>query len=159
MAPTAIAESLLFNAETNDFSVKKEVFGNGLINSQVNSKDISIADTPNGFQMERHMKRAFPVVIGGKGNYLHLSDGRKILDATSGAAVSCLGHGDQRVIEAITRQLSSGTPYLCSSYWSSDVAQELCKELIDGTDQKMSRVYLSGSGQLEYRKRPSIFEQ
>ena len=35
-------------------------------------------------------------VLSAKGNYLHLSNGQKIFDATGGAAVSCLGHGDER---------------------------------------------------------------
>lgn len=108
-------------------------------------------DSTNGFVkadylLDRDLHKAFPVVLGGKGNYLHLSDGRKVFDATSGAAVSCLGHGDQRVIDAITTQLHTGTPYMASTFWMSEVVEELCKELINGTDGKMARVYLTGSG-------------
>jgi adenosylmethionine-8-amino-7-oxononanoate aminotransferase len=35
-------------------------------------------------------------VISAKGNSLYLDNGQKILDATGGAAVSCLGHGNER---------------------------------------------------------------
>lgn len=35
-------------------------------------------------------------VVSAQGNYLQLSNGQKIFDATGGAAVSCLGHGDVR---------------------------------------------------------------
>ncbi len=35
-------------------------------------------------------------VVSAKGNYLHVSNGQSILDATGGAAVACLGHGDER---------------------------------------------------------------
>ena len=35
-------------------------------------------------------------VLSAKGNYLYLDNGQKILDATGGAAVSCLGHGNER---------------------------------------------------------------
>jgi adenosylmethionine-8-amino-7-oxononanoate aminotransferase len=35
-------------------------------------------------------------VVSAKGNYLQLDNGQKIFDATGGAAVACLGHGDQR---------------------------------------------------------------
>lgn len=69
-----------------------------------------------------------------------------MLDASSGAAVSCLGHGNERVIKAVVKQLNTGTPYLASTFWGSNVAEELCKELIDGTYGKMARVYLTGSG-------------
>lgn len=35
-------------------------------------------------------------VVSAKGHYLHLSNGQKIFDATGGAAVACLGHGNER---------------------------------------------------------------
>lgn len=35
-------------------------------------------------------------VVSAQGNYLHLSNGQRIFDATGGAAVACLGHGDVR---------------------------------------------------------------
>lgn len=37
-------------------------------------------------------------VISAHGNYLHLSNGQKILDASGGAAVACIGHGDIRCV-------------------------------------------------------------
>ncbi|KAE8451254.1 hypothetical protein EG329_004419 [Mollisiaceae sp. DMI_Dod_QoI] len=98
------------------------------------------------YLLDRDLHKSFPVVKGGKGNYLHLSDGRKIFDSTSGAAVSCLGHGNQRVINAVAAQMQTGTPYVASTFWMSEVAEELCKELINGTNGKMARVYLTGSG-------------
>jgi adenosylmethionine-8-amino-7-oxononanoate aminotransferase len=73
-------------------------------------------------------------------------DGRAILDATGGAAVSCLGHGDNRVIEAMTCQMGTGITYIATSFFGSGVSEALCKELINGTDRKMARVYLTGSG-------------
>lgn len=35
-------------------------------------------------------------VVGAEGNYLHLSNGERILDASGGAAVACIGHGNVR---------------------------------------------------------------
>ena len=35
-------------------------------------------------------------VVSAKGHFLHLSNGQKIFDASGGAAVACLGHGDER---------------------------------------------------------------
>lgn len=37
-------------------------------------------------------------VVAAQGNYIHLTNGQKIFDATGGAAVSCLGHGDVRYV-------------------------------------------------------------
>src|SRR4051794_38080836 len=49
------------------------------------------------FFLDRHLHKEFPVVVGGKGNLLFTRDGRTIFDSTSGAAVSCLGHGYERI--------------------------------------------------------------
>jgi adenosylmethionine-8-amino-7-oxononanoate aminotransferase len=96
--------------------------------------------------LDRHLHKDFPVVVSGKGNHLFTKDGRTVFDTTSGAAVSCLGHGNERVINAIHKQMTTGIPYLASSYWGSEIVDDLCKELIDGTDGKMAKVYLTGSG-------------
>ena len=45
-----------------------------------------------------------PLAVGGEGIYLHLADGTKVIDASGGAAVACLGHGNRRIAEAIGRQ-------------------------------------------------------
>jgi len=101
------------------------------------------------FLLDRNLHRSFPVVKGGSGNYLYLTDGRIVFDSTSGAAVSCLGHGNKRVIKAISALMNTGIPYLASTFWGCEVVEELCKELINGTGGKMARVYLTGSGQCE----------
>jgi 4-aminobutyrate aminotransferase-like enzyme len=102
----------------------------------------------SGFRLDRNLCRSYPVVVSGKGTHLFTKDGRTVFDATSGAAVSCLGHGDERVLNAMRDQLSTGIPYLATTFWGSDVVDALCKELINGTDGKMARVYLTGSGML-----------
>ncbi|PQE12937.1 aminotransferase class-III protein [Rutstroemia sp. NJR-2017a BBW] len=98
------------------------------------------------FSLDRHLHKEFPVVVGGHGSELYTKDGRTIFDATSGAAVSCLGHGNQRVVRAVCQQMASGIPYLASGFFGNETVDELCEELIKGTDHKMARVYLTGSG-------------
>lgn len=84
--------------------------------------------------------------MGGNGYILFTSVGRQVFDASSGAAVACLGHGNKKVHKAMSEQLDTGTPYLASTFWASNVPEKLCQELINGTDGKMARVYLTGSG-------------
>lgn len=78
--------------------------------------------------------------------YCFTKDGRKVFDASSGAAVTCLGYKNDRVNKAIIAQINTGTPYVASTFWTSDVIEDLCKELTKGTDGKMAKVYLTGSG-------------
>ncbi|KAL5344934.1 hypothetical protein ACLOAV_009887 [Pseudogymnoascus australis] len=73
-----------------------------------------------------------------EGNYLYLSNDQMIFDATGGAAVACLGHGDQEVIQAITDQLWVNT-YCNSMVFTTKVATLLADEIISGTGNLMSR--------------------
>jgi len=92
------------------------------------------------------LNKDYPKVTFGEGNILTLDEGRKVFDASCGAAVSCLGHGDKRVIEAMVKELDKGTPYVASAFFSSDITEKLCNNLIEGTEGKLARVYLTCSG-------------
>ncbi|KAL9087403.1 MAG: hypothetical protein Q9165_006700 [Trypethelium subeluteriae] len=71
-------------------------------------------------------------VIGGQGSYLHLANGQRILDASTGAAVACLGHGHPRIAAAVAAQMST-ISYAHSLFFSSDAAEELCRLLVNST--------------------------
>jgi adenosylmethionine-8-amino-7-oxononanoate aminotransferase len=53
----------------------------------------------------RNPKHNYSVAVGGDGPYVIDRDGKRYLDACGGAAVSCLGHSDRAVIDAIKAQL------------------------------------------------------
>ena len=55
----------------------------------------------------RHSKWQAPVAVGGDGCYLIDKEGKRYLDASGGAAVSCLGHGDTEIIQVIKDQLDT----------------------------------------------------
>ena len=42
--------------------------------------------------LHRSLRETPPKAIGGEGVYLFAEDGRRVIDASGGAAVSCLGH-------------------------------------------------------------------
>ena len=46
-----------------------------------------------------------PVAVSGEGIYLELEDGRRIIDAVGGAAVTCIGNGHPEVKKAIKEQV------------------------------------------------------
>ncbi|KAI9893299.1 MAG: hypothetical protein M1814_000428 [Vezdaea aestivalis] len=84
-------------------------------------------------------------VIHGDGLYLTLESGQVILDATGGAAVACLGHGNERVRKAISQQMSR-LSYCHSFTFSSAAAEALCNELIESTQGRMARAFIVSSG-------------
>jgi 4-aminobutyrate aminotransferase-like enzyme len=46
-----------------------------------------------------------PVAVKGEGVHLILEDGTRMIDAVGGAAVSCIGSGHPKVIQAVKDQL------------------------------------------------------
>lgn len=93
-----------------------------------------------------HQLRQKPLnIVGGRGSYLITDEGQEILDATCGAAVSCLGHSDSRVHQAIMEQLQK-IPYCYSLYFTNSAAENLSKILVDSTGGKMSRAFIVSSG-------------
>ncbi|KAJ5549879.1 hypothetical protein N7535_002178 [Penicillium sp. DV-2018c] len=93
-----------------------------------------------------HQLRKEPLnIVGGRGSYLITDNGQEIIDATCGAAVSCLGHSDERVHEAILDQLKK-IPYCYSMYFTNSAAEKLSKLLVDSTGGQMSRAFIISSG-------------
>jgi len=84
-------------------------------------------------------------VVASKGNYLHLANGQKIFDATTGAAVACLGHGNERVKAAVARQMDE-ICYCHSMFFNTYAMEGLADELIAGTEGKLARAFLVSSG-------------
>jgi adenosylmethionine-8-amino-7-oxononanoate aminotransferase len=104
------------------------------------------AQAHSEYFFDRNLRQGYPVVKSANGNILTTKDNREIFDACTGAAVACLGYNNKDVIKAIDKQQNTGVAYLASHFWANDTVEELCKELIRGTDGKMGRVYLTGSG-------------
>lgn len=79
--------------------------------------------------LHRDLKIDLPVVVRGEGPYLYDSDGKAYLDASGGAAVSCLGHAHPAMIEALCDQLHD-LEFAHSSYFTSEPAEALARRLI-----------------------------
>lgn len=86
-----------------------------------------------------------PVAVRGEGVYLVDSAGRRYLDASGGAAVSCLGHGHRAVIDAIKRQ-AEALAYAHTAFFSSEPAEALADWLIEAGRGAFERVYLVSGG-------------
>ena len=78
---------------------------------------------------------------------MHLVDaqGRRYLDACGGAAVSCLGHGHPEVLAAMHRQIDQ-LAYAHTSFFTTEVAEELADQLVRTAPPGTSHVYLVSGG-------------
>ena len=93
----------------------------------------------------RHTRLDLPVAVRGEGIYLFDSEGKRYLDASGGAAVSCLGHGHPRVVAAIKRQLDE-IAYAHTSFFTTEVAESLADTIIGDAPAGIERVYFNSGG-------------
>jgi adenosylmethionine-8-amino-7-oxononanoate aminotransferase len=93
----------------------------------------------------RSPKSPPPVAMGGHGCYLDDAAGRRYLDASGGAAVSCLGHGDAEVIAAIKDQLDH-LAFAHTAFFTSESAEKLADLLVHHAPARIDRVYLVSGG-------------
>ncbi|MGO4307359.1 aspartate aminotransferase family protein [Cupriavidus sp. RAF12] len=93
----------------------------------------------------RNPKQTMPVAVAGQGIELVDSTGRHYLDASGGAAVSCLGHGHPRVIAAIKAQLDT-IAYAHTSFFTTEVSETLARTLAEAAPGDLDHVYFVSGG-------------
>jgi adenosylmethionine-8-amino-7-oxononanoate aminotransferase len=95
--------------------------------------------------LPRQIGLDLPVAVGGQGIELFDSNGRSYIDASGGAAVSCLGHGHPDVNAALHGQIDQ-LAYVHSSFFTTDVAERLADTLIEDAPDGLSHVYFVSGG-------------
>jgi adenosylmethionine-8-amino-7-oxononanoate aminotransferase len=93
----------------------------------------------------RQLRHDLPVAVSGHGISITDANGRSYLDASGGAAVSCLGHGHPDVIAAMHAQIDQ-LAYAHTSFFTTEVAEDLADQLIATAPQGMSHVYFVSGG-------------
>ncbi|RXG95638.1 aspartate aminotransferase family protein [Bradyrhizobium zhanjiangense] len=95
--------------------------------------------------LHRSLRETPPKAIGGEGVYLFAEDGRRIIDASGGAAVSCLGHQHPRVIAAMAKQAAT-LAYAHTAFFSSEPAEALAEVLVGHEPGGLAYAYFVSGG-------------
>jgi len=93
----------------------------------------------------RDPRAQYPVAARGEGAYLIDAEGRRYLDASGGAAVSCLGHSDRAVIDAVRRQLER-LPYAHTSFFTNEPMEALADALVRTAPAPLEKVFFVSGG-------------
>ena len=95
--------------------------------------------------MHRQLQRVPPTAVRGEGVFLFDAQGKSYLDASGGAAVSCLGHAHPEVLAAMHAQIDR-LAYAHTSFFTTEVAERLADRLIDTAPEGTSHVYFVSGG-------------
>lgn len=93
----------------------------------------------------RSPKSTYPEAVRGEGVYLYDASGKSYLDASGGAAVSCLGHQHPYVIEAIKSQLGK-LSFAHTAFFTNAPQEELANRLSARFPEANARVYFLSGG-------------
>ena len=93
----------------------------------------------------RDPRAGYPVAVRGDGAYLIDREGKRYLDASGGAAVSCLGHSDAAVVRAIQEQLAR-LPFAHTSFFTNEPMEALADALVERAPAPLQKVYFVSGG-------------
>src|SRR5215831_18594823 len=95
--------------------------------------------------LHRSLRAKLPLATSGHGVHIVDASGKEYLDASGGAAVSCLGHNHPDVMRAMHEQIDR-IAYAHTSFFTTAVAEELADVLVANAPVGMSHVYLVSGG-------------
>ena len=93
----------------------------------------------------RTAKAVMPVAVKGDGCYIIDEHGKRYFDGSGGAAVSCLGHSNEKVRAAVREQVDQ-LEFAHTGFFTSPVAETLADKLIAHAPPGIDRVYLVSGG-------------
>lgn len=91
--------------------------------------------------LHRSLTGTLPVAVSGHGITVVDAEGRQYLDASGGAAVSCLGHGYPDVLRAMHAQIDR-IAWAHTNFFTTDIAQALADQLLLTAPAGSSHVFL-----------------
>ena len=100
---------------------------------------------PVSHVFHRQPKQTYPLAVAGDGCYLIDANGKRYLDASSGAAVSCLGHNDAAIIDAIKIAVDK-LSFAHTSFFTNQAMESLADELIAEAPVGIDRAYFCSGG-------------
>ena len=95
--------------------------------------------------LHRQTGHSYPIAAEARGVIIRDSAGKEYVDASSGAAVSCLGHSHPDVLAAMHEQLDR-LAYAHTSFFTTDAAEELADELVARAPEGIGRVFFVSGG-------------
>jgi len=100
---------------------------------------------PHGNVLYRKLHYEFPLMVRGEGIYLFDAAGKRYLDASGGALVTNLGHGNQVVAEAIGRQAAT-LAYVSGLQFTHEPVEELARALCQVAPPGLTKAFFLSGG-------------
>src|SRR5260370_15936246 len=95
--------------------------------------------------LHRTIAHRYPTAVSGQGIFIRDETGKDYIDASGGAAVSCLGHSQPDIIGAMRAQLDK-LEYAHTSFFTSQAAEELADDLVAHAPKGLGHAFFVSGG-------------
>ncbi len=95
--------------------------------------------------LHRTIAHRYPTAVSGQGIFIRDETGKDYIDASGGAAVSCLGHSHPDIVAAMRAQLDK-LEYAHTSFFTSQAAEDLADDLAAHAPKGLSHVFFVSGG-------------
>jgi adenosylmethionine-8-amino-7-oxononanoate aminotransferase len=95
--------------------------------------------------IHRSLTTVPPIAVAGQGIEIIDASGKRYIDASGGAAVSCLGHQHPDVIAAMHKQLDK-MAYAHTGFFTTEVSEQLADHLVAHAPEGIDHVYFVSGG-------------
>jgi hypothetical protein len=95
--------------------------------------------------LHRSIAHRYPTATSAQGIFIRDETGKDYIDASGGAAVSCLGHSHPDVIGAMRAQLDK-LEYAHTSFFTSQAAEELADDLVAHAPKGLGHAFFVSGG-------------
>ncbi|WP_462411920.1 aspartate aminotransferase family protein [Neobacillus sp. Marseille-QA0830] len=99
----------------------------------------------HSFLIKPMLDEDYPVIAYGKGIYLYDQNGKKYLDASSGAVTANIGHGATEILEAMNEQAEK-VSFVYRSQFTSEAAERLAEKIASLTPGELNWSFFVNSG-------------
>lgn len=108
-------------------------------------EDVHLLNSNNGRLLHRSLIDVPHLVKSASGIDLHLDNGKTVIDACGGAAVTILGHGNEEIHAGIMKQLHQ-VSYIHTQAYTTSVAEELADVILKGNPYGLEKAFFVNSG-------------
>lgn len=88
---------------------------------------------------------SYPTAVRGEGMYLYDAEGKRYLDMSGGAAVSCVGHGHPDVVRAV-REQAEKLAFAHTAFFTNKPQEELASRLATRFAEPEAKVWFTSGG-------------
>lgn len=93
----------------------------------------------------RNLNKDYPIITHGEGVYLFDNNGKRYIDASSGAVAANLGHSNEKIAKAMYEQAKQ-VGFVHTMRFETDVLHKLARKIVKMAPTSLNKVYFTSGG-------------